>query len=509
MASPELTKLSIDNAPTTPDKITTEGQAAAGRIAAVRAAKNAGATTPQLTNTQTPITSESLKPTPQATLATAPQAVAVDGMMAEFEDSVSENTKKLQEQAKAAEAPTLTSFDAFLNQLRGAKGEVGFTNDAYAVEGGVNDITPELNDINDKIRREQLALRRASESIQSKGGGLAGGAAAEIQNLERESFAKQADLSIIQMAVQGRYDSAKEIADRAVSAQLEQQTNQLEVARFNYEENKELFTKAEQRAFEAEQGDRERALAAQAETLKAVKELGIRAQIEGDAPTDVVQRMMAAETEAEAMAIGGQYIGALDREQQRASIEASRASTAQGWASLDIRRQELQMSKDKLAAEMAETGNQYGTFDGKPQTATQALVNSYANRLTESESVLDAVADDFAGDLAFGGSLPNLLQSDKRQQYEQAKRNFVNAVLRRESGAVISPDEFSNADKQYFPQAGDSPAVVLQKEANRNTVINNFYREANVPRPVFSGDIIESNGVQYEVGADGVTLIPL
>jgi len=36
--------------------------------------------------------------------------------------------------------------------------------------------------------------------------------------------------------------------------------------------------------------------------------------------------------------------------------------------------------------------------------------------------------------------------------FEQAKKNFVNAVLRLESGAVISPSEFTNADKQYFPQ---------------------------------------------------------
>lgn len=38
------------------------------------------------------------------------------------------------------------------------------------------------------------------------------------------------------------------------------------------------------------------------------------------------------------------------------------------------------------------------------------------------------------------------------QQYEQAKTNFVNAVLRRESGAKISDEEFDSAEKQYFVQ---------------------------------------------------------
>lgn len=54
---------------------------------------------------------------------------------------------------------------------------------------------------------------------------------------------------------------------------------------------------------------------------------------------------------------------------------------------------------------------------------------------------------------------------------QQAQRNFVNAVLRRESGAVISDEEFANAAQQYFPQPGDSPAVVAQKAQNRMTAI--------------------------------------
>ena len=55
--------------------------------------------------------------------------------------------------------------------------------------------------------------------------------------------------------------------------------------------------------------------------------------------------------------------------------------------------------------------------------------------------------------------------------YEQAKRDFINAILRQESGATIGADEFSNANKQYFPQVGDTPQVIEQKRRNRETVI--------------------------------------
>jgi len=56
----------------------------------------------------------------------------------------------------------------------------------------------------------------------------------------------------------------------------------------------------------------------------------------------------------------------------------------------------------------------------------------------------------------------------------QAKRQFINSVLRKESGAAIGPDEFKAANLQYFPQPGDSPEVIKQKEQARKTAINGF-----------------------------------
>lgn len=72
------------------------------------------------------------------------------------------------------------------------------------------------------------------------------------------------------------------------------------------------------------------------------------------------------------------------------------------------------------------------------------------------------------------GMLGNQMLSDEAQKAEQAQRDFVNAVLRQESGAVISEQEFSNARKQYFPQPGDSKAVLEQKARNRKTAIDGF-----------------------------------
>jgi hypothetical protein len=64
-------------------------------------------------------------------------------------------------------------------------------------------------------------------------------------------------------------------------------------------------------------------------------------------------------------------------------------------------------------------------------------------------------------------NVPYLFKSDKFKQIEQAQRDFINAALRRESGAAIAESEFENARLQYFPQPGDTAEVVKQKQKNR------------------------------------------
>lgn len=65
------------------------------------------------------------------------------------------------------------------------------------------------------------------------------------------------------------------------------------------------------------------------------------------------------------------------------------------------------------------------------------------------------------------GAATNKALSEKDQQAEQAQRDFVNAILRQESGAAIGASEFDNARQQYFPQPGDSAPVIAQKARNR------------------------------------------
>ncbi len=74
--------------------------------------------------------------------------------------------------------------------------------------------------------------------------------------------------------------------------------------------------------------------------------------------------------------------------------------------------------------------------------------------------------------------LGNFIVSKDYQSFNQAQRDFINAQLRRESGAVISPAEFDNAEKQYFPIPGDDDNTLMQKQANRDAAVRGMVRSA-------------------------------
>jgi len=117
----------------------------------------------------------------------------------------------------------------------------------------------------------------------------------------------------------------------------------------------------------------------------------------------------------------------------------------------------------------------------KPLTEVQAKAVTFASRMSNANNIINELSSlgtdkSSAGKQfieaipAIGGGLGNLYNAtlpENIQKLDQAKRDWVNANLRNESGAAIGKDEFTNADKQYFPQIGDKPEVIQQKAINR------------------------------------------
>lgn len=93
------------------------------------------------------------------------------------------------------------------------------------------------------------------------------------------------------------------------------------------------------------------------------------------------------------------------------------------------------------------------------------------------------------------GALANVAgaASDQQQSYDQAKRNFISAVLRKESGAAIAESEFVNEDKKYFPQPGDSDATIAQKARARDLAVEALKTQAGPGAGLIPGIISNTN----------------
>lgn len=118
--------------------------------------------------------------------------------------------------------------------------------------------------------------------------------------------------------------------------------------------------------------------------------------------------------------------------------------------------------------------------DGKAPTRIQYEVAGYANRLVQANSIFDtlAVVPGFESRSWWGRIAPAIIKSPEMKQQEQAERNFVNALLRRESGAAIAESEFESAEKQYFPRPFDDEITLANKKQNRLLVLQSLILEA-------------------------------
>lgn len=112
-----------------------------------------------------------------------------------------------------------------------------------------------------------------------------------------------------------------------------------------------------------------------------------------------------------------------------------------------------------------------------PPTEGERTAANYHGRMQEAEKLIGdykpATGDYIAAlNMMEGGPLrsgaANVMMSPDGQKFYQAAADWVRAKLRKESGAVISPEEMAQEIKTYFPMPGDSDAVIQQKKRARD-----------------------------------------
>lgn len=121
-------------------------------------------------------------------------------------------------------------------------------------------------------------------------------------------------------------------------------------------------------------------------------------------------------------------------------------------------------------------------------TSDQFKAGMYASRMEQAEQVFSALEGDGYNAGGLGASfqksvVPTRFQSTNLKKQQQAEDNFLNAVLRRESGAAIADSERESGARQYFPQPDDPQEVLDQKAENRRIAIASLKAEAGAALP--------------------------
>jgi hypothetical protein len=117
--------------------------------------------------------------------------------------------------------------------------------------------------------------------------------------------------------------------------------------------------------------------------------------------------------------------------------------------------------------------------------------NLYADAMAFANEILDNVdtegqdwfAENFTGDspllFKLPGGIGNKLVGSKRQAYEMAKRMWITAKLRPETGATINyTAEEPPTRRSYFPEYGDDAATVDMKRRARQAVLDSTVAQA-------------------------------
>lgn len=157
-----------------------------------------------------------------------------------------------------------------------------------------------------------------------------------------------------------------------------------------------------------------------------------------------------------------------------------------------------------------------GITPQKPLTEAQSAASGFATRATHANDTITgletkinsfnplayATQSKFEANTVTGG-----LASDEIKQSRQAERNFLTAVLRKESGASISPTEFAEGERIYFPRPSDDATTLANKAQARADAIGSLngsagaVKSTNTPSQATFFD--KQSGKTYVQGADG------
>ena len=313
------------------------------------------------------ITGADLAPQPKMKL---PEPKATQPADFNLPETMSETDKEIAK-IKAQKSTSESEISTLFQDIGLTKGKEA----QYVTDAGGDKAEKDYNKYKADLLTEQTANRRAIERLQKNNprGLFGGGLEQEVSRLERESLSKQADIAILGNAAKGDFDTALSIAKRKVESELAPLQAQLDAKKFVYENNKDLFSKAELSTLDTLIKADERKITNEADRLEKGNEMIINAlsQGAGQSTTEKAKQLLANGGSVVEVATSlGKYAGDfLGNEIKRASLAKTNAEI------------------NKIASEIKSLNTPIDT-NGLPNTTTGFVTKLMASAKNEKD--LDA-----------------------------------------------------------------------------------------------------------------------
>ncbi|MCA3173504.1 MAG: hypothetical protein ING25_10690 [Burkholderiales bacterium] len=149
---------------------------------------------------------------------------------------------------------------------------------------------------------------------------------------------------------------------------------------------------------------------------------------------------------------------------------SERDASARGWANVRQGQERLEIDKTKTTPNANVTEG-----ERKAATLLQRMQNSEAQLLKALEGKKSAEKPGIVPSLFRGVGLEtmaNLVTPENRQQAEAAQLDILDAALTLGTGAAYTKEQLEGYRKSYFPQIGDRPETIRDKQARLNNVLS-------------------------------------
>lgn len=454
------------------------------------------------------ITSASLAPVPSVDLSSSftPQPNLAPGVVA----GAQANTNSYQEDYKRYldMQNTQPQDNSLANMIAGISGDVqslqGRGNAQQQAENatGVNRFNQELANLNSQRGSKLAAYNQSIADQREEQARLESGAAAKglttgmlfgqqsaiekvraAQNVQSAAEIGLLDAQIL--GTQGQVQAAQAAANRAVDLEYQDREATVNTKLKQLELYKPLFDASEKKKADAMAyalKKEEEKLSEEKASKKAVQDILINASSQ-NAPADLLNRAKNAKTPSEAAMILGQYAGDFYKtELLKQQISTEKAQRSKIYA--DIQAQQAAL---KGTSGVTDTTSLQEATKNLKLTESQSKALAFGQRAVNADKALRERLQTYDPTTIFSAG-GRLLKTDNARAFERDLGDFITAVLRKESGATITEDEFSRFIPLYSPQGIlTNKKDITQTDLKRDAAINGLISEAGPASSALAG----------------------